>query len=81
MLVDRILEEETLDLATGSEWNCRINVAEYAVEGVNDPQQLFLRYYADPFARLLWEADFPQAPLPPHEDPPYQRDRWLPKPR
>jgi len=48
---------------------------------VNDPQELFLRYYADPFARMLWEADFPHAPLPPHEDPPYHPDRWLPKPR
>ena len=38
----------------------------------------YLRYYADETTRARWAQDFPQCAVPPHEDPPYDRDRFLP---
>jgi hypothetical protein len=39
-----------------------------------------LRYYADDEVRKDWAKDFPDSELPPHETPPYDRDRLLPRP-
>jgi hypothetical protein len=41
---------------------------------------LYLKYYADDAFRRYWHKDFPKDPIPRHEDPPYDRDRLLPKP-
>ncbi len=41
---------------------------------------LYLKYYADDAFRRHWQEDFPGDPIPRHEDPPYDRDRGLPKP-
>ena len=40
----------------------------------------YLRYYADERQREDWLRDFPDEPMPPHEDPPHQRDSLLPRP-
>lgn len=48
--------------------------------GPEDETHTFLRYYADEDWRRRWAHDWPADPLPPHEDPPYDRDRWLPQP-
>jgi hypothetical protein len=80
LLVNRVLEEETQALSPEFGWNCRINVADYGFEGDEDPHQVFLRYYADDLARDLWAGDAPGEVMPPHEDPPYDRDQWLPQP-
>lgn len=42
--------------------------------------QLFLKYYADDEWRQDWAVRFPDIVMPPHEDPPYDRDRHLPIP-
>jgi hypothetical protein len=36
------------------------------------------KYYADDLDREMWRLDFPNDPIPDHEDPPYDRDlpRW-----
>jgi hypothetical protein len=41
---------------------------------------LYLKYYADDDFRRQWQKDWPSDPIPRHEDPPYDRDRLLPKP-
>jgi hypothetical protein len=41
---------------------------------------LYLKYYADDDWRRQWHEDFPDDPIPAHEDPPYDRDRLMPKP-
>ena len=41
--------------------------------------QLSLRHYAGEEERRLWHERFPEDVIPPHEDPPYDRDRFLPK--
>jgi flagellar biosynthesis GTPase FlhF len=42
--------------------------------------QLQMKYYADEEWRRHWQEDFPDFPMPDHEDPPYDRDRFLPQP-
>ncbi|HEX9255174.1 MAG TPA: hypothetical protein VF938_06500 [Candidatus Angelobacter sp.] len=41
---------------------------------------LYLKYYADDDFRRQWHKDWPNDPIPRHEDPRYDRDRLLPKP-
>lgn len=48
--------------------------------GSEEDNQLYLKYYADDDWRQHWREDFPNDPIPTHEDPPYDRDRLLPKP-
>ncbi|MEX2218989.1 MAG: hypothetical protein WD749_09540 [Phycisphaerales bacterium] len=38
-----------------------------------------LRYYDDEEQRQRWSSEFPDYVIPPHESPPYDRDRLLPK--
>ena len=40
--------------------------------------ELYLKYYADEKWRRSWLADWPDYDMPPHEDPPHDRDRFLP---
>jgi hypothetical protein len=45
-----------------------------------EDNRLYLKYYADDASRQHWHMDFPDDPLPVHENLPYDRDRLLPKP-
>lgn len=47
--------------------------------GSDDDNQLYLKYYADSEHRRQWAHDWPDDPLPEHEDPPFDRDRFLPQ--
>jgi hypothetical protein len=40
---------------------------------------VYLKYYADDEARRRWAQEWPEDPLPPAEDPPFDRDRHLPQ--
>ena len=71
------LREETKALppAANSAWHIQI------LGGCSEEDnRLYLTYYADDASRRHWHEDFPEDPLPAHEDPPYDRDRLLPKP-
>ncbi len=71
------LREETkaLGLHPGSAWHIQ------PLGGCSEEDMvLYLKYYADEDYRRQWKKDWPKDPIPPHEDPPYDRDRLLPKP-
>jgi len=46
--------------------------------GSEEDTRVFLKYYADERTRQDWIRDFPDFDVPPHADPPYDRDRYLP---
>jgi hypothetical protein len=45
--------------------------------GSEDQNRAYLKYYADERTRMDWLRDFPDEEIPPHEDPPHDRDRRL----
>lgn len=47
--------------------------------GSDEDTELYMRYYADKDDREHWAKSFPDFVMPPHEDPPYDRDEELPK--
>jgi len=47
--------------------------------GGEEDTRLYMKYYADEETRRGWLADFPDDEMPPHEEPPYDRDRFLPR--
>ena len=47
--------------------------------GGDEDNQTYLRYYADEEHRRQWAHDWPDDPLPDHEDPSFDRDRFLPQ--
>ena len=47
--------------------------------GSDEDNQTYLKYYADEEHRKQWAHDWPDDPLPQHEDPPFNRDSSLPQ--
>lgn len=47
--------------------------------GTDEDNQIYLKYYADEKHRKQWSTDWPEDPMPEHEDPPFDRDRHLPR--
>jgi uncharacterized protein YaaR (DUF327 family) len=47
--------------------------------GSSEDMQVYLKYYADEDFRQRWAKDWPDDPMPKHEDPPFDRDAKLPK--
>jgi len=47
--------------------------------GSDTDNEVYLRYYADEEHRTRWAQDWPGDPLPEHEEPPFDRDRFLPQ--
>jgi len=76
-LCDDILNEWEPDLPPDNSMNCHVDLVG---SGSEEDIQLWLRYYADEKTRAHWVEDFPETDMPPHVDPPYDRDRHLPKP-
>ncbi len=72
-----LLREAVPILPAGSGWVCHLDILGGCSE---EDLQLSLRYYDDEKQRERWAKDFPEDVIPPHEDPPFQRDRLLPKP-
>lgn len=47
--------------------------------GSDTDNQIYLRYYADEEHRRRWAQDWPDDPIPEHEEAPFDRDRFLPQ--
>jgi len=47
--------------------------------GSDEDNQVYLKYYADEEHRTQWANDWPDDPMPQHEDPPFDRDLHLPQ--
>jgi hypothetical protein len=47
--------------------------------GNEEDNQIFLKYYAEEKHREQWASDWPEDLLPEHEEPPFDRDRFLPQ--
>lgn len=71
------LREETKALPVTSNFAHHIQMLG---GGSEEDNRLYLKYYADEVSRQDWQKDFPNDPMPAHEDPPWDRDRLLPKP-
>jgi hypothetical protein len=71
------LREETKALPMAANFACHLQMLG---SGSEEDNLLYLKYYADDASRQQWQEDFPGDPIPRHEDPPYDRDRVLPKP-
>jgi hypothetical protein len=71
------LREETkaMPLVAGSAWHIQL-----LSSGSEKDNQLYLKYYADEAWRKQWHKEWPKDHIPKHVDPPYDRDRLLPKP-
>ena len=72
-LHEQWLDENAADLPAGQEWNARVSPVTFASE--EEGTRIWLRYYADEEERQQFSAEL----LPPHEDPQYDRDRFLPE--
>jgi hypothetical protein len=70
------LREFTMDFPPGSGWNCHI---DFLSSGSDEDNELYLRFYADEEDRQRWRQEWPKDVIPPHVDPPYDRDRLLPR--
>ena len=47
--------------------------------GSEEDNQTYLKYYADTEHREQWTKDWPDDQVPSHQDPPFDRDRYLPQ--
>jgi hypothetical protein len=47
--------------------------------GSDEDIQTYLKYYANEQQRVKWGHDWPGDKIPKHEDPPFDRDRFLPQ--
>ncbi len=75
-LITETLPEPTTLLPQNPDFSCHIDLVS---TGSEEHIRLYLRYYAEEETRRQWAKDWPEDIIPPHEDPPYDRDRHLPK--
>ena len=75
LLMAEALPDLTMVPPKGEGWNCRIDACEFGTADDPEGTNIWLRYYADDLTRDEWDG-----PLPAKEEPPYDRDRFLPLP-
>lgn len=71
-----LLREPGPEMPPGSGWINHLDILGGCSE---EDIQIGLRYYEDEEERQRWAKEWPNDVIPPHEDPPYDRDRLLPK--
>lgn len=72
-----LLHQPSPDLPPDSGWT---NYLDILGSGSEEDILLHLKFYADDRDRAFWAKEWPDMAIPPHEDPPYDRDRRLPQP-
>ncbi len=77
LLWERWLDEPTADIPLEAETNSNLIMSEFETNGMTG-EEIWLRFYAKEMAHDLWHSTDPDFVFPPHEDPPYDRDRFLP---
>jgi hypothetical protein len=75
-LYDDSLREEAVLFPENSSY---VYMIDLTGSGSDEDNQVYLKYYADEEHRKQWAVDWPDDPMPPHEDPPFNRDRHLPQ--
>jgi hypothetical protein len=70
------LREWAIDLKGNPDAGCGIDLLS---GGSDEDIELDMKHYASEDERARWLKDFPDYQMPPHEDPPYDRDRFLPR--
>lgn len=75
-LWEETLREITVIMPPESGFNSTYDLVS---SGSDEDRHAWLKYYADEETRQHWAKDFPGDVIPPHEDPPYDRDRHLPQ--
>jgi len=78
LLWEKVLREPTVLMPNVKDLACHIDLVG---SGSEEDIRLYLKYYADEDYRGDWHERWPEDELPPHEDPPFNRDRDLPAPR
>ncbi len=76
LLWEQWLDEPTADIPPEAETNTTLIISELNANGMTH-EEIWLRYYAEEADRIALTAS---ETLPPHEDPPFDRDRFLPVP-
>ncbi len=78
LLWNETLREPTSILPSDPDFCCHIDLLGGWSE---EDTQIYLKCYAEQEERERWSEEWPEIPVPPHEDPPHDRDRHLPQPR
>lgn len=78
VLLEEILPGPTELMPEDSEWNERFDLSEFAGNPPAYDADIYLQYYADDMDRDYHAAEYPDQPLPPKKELPYDRDRHLP---
>lgn len=71
-----LLREPTKDLPLDDSFAWHIDLLG---SGSEEDTHLYMKYYADEDWRQHWHASFPDDPVPDRVEPPFQRDRRLPR--
>jgi hypothetical protein len=80
-LREEVLDEEFPDIDVASSDGANgAYIIDMVGSGSEEDMLIYLRYYADDKDRGYWRKEFPGDQMPPHEEPPYDRDRRLPPP-
>jgi hypothetical protein len=73
------LTEEVVLFPDNPDYAYIIDMIGGVESGGDEDIQTYLKYYADEKARVKWGHDWPGDKIPKHEDPPFDRDRFLPQ--
>ena len=79
LLWEKWLDEPTADIPPEAQTNTTTIIAELNAGGMTH-EEIWLRYYADEADQQVWHSTDPYFVFQPHQDPPYDRDRFLPVP-